>query len=169
MITLDENSYMGTVNKNWNGNIHIGKFCSIANDITFLGQACEHPPVEYKEIVSTFPFCEKFGNADYPSCTGKPINIGNDVWIGEKAFIIDGVTIGNGAIIGACSVVTKDVPDYAIMAGNPARLKRFRFEREVIEKLNKIKWWNWDEEIIRANLLDFLNINSFIEKYEQKN
>jgi virginiamycin A acetyltransferase len=80
------------------------------------------------------------------------IEIGNDVWIGHKAVIMAGVKIGDGAIIGAYSLVTKDVAPYAIVGGNPAFFIRKRFEDGDIEKLLKIKWWNWDTEKLTRNI-----------------
>ena len=78
--------------------------------------------------------------------------IGNDVWIGFNATIMPGVHIGNGAIIGTNALVTKDVPDYAIVGGNPAKLIRMRFDQETREKLLEIKWWDWSIDKILANL-----------------
>lgn len=78
--------------------------------------------------------------------------IGNDVWIGHGALILPGVTIGNGAIIGAGAVVARDVPDYAIVAGNPARVIRYRFDPEVIERLNRIAWWDWPVQRIASKV-----------------
>lgn len=72
------------------------------------------------------------------------MNIGNDVWIGRNVIVLPGVSIGNGAVVGAGSVVTKNVEKYSIVAGNPARPIRYRFTSEQIEKLEKIKWWDWD-------------------------
>jgi virginiamycin A acetyltransferase len=78
--------------------------------------------------------------------------IGNDVWIGYKALIMAGVKVGDGAIIAAKSVVTKKVPPYTIVGGNPSKIIRKRFDDSVIEKLLQIKWWNWDKEKITRNL-----------------
>ena len=78
--------------------------------------------------------------------------IGNDVWIGDRATILSGVRIGDGAVIGAGSVVTKDVEPYSIVAGNPARPKRTRFDEETIKKLLEIKWWDWPVEKINDNV-----------------
>ncbi len=84
-----------------------------------------------------------------------PIRIGNDVWIGASAQIMSGVTIGDGAIVGAGAIVTRDVPAYAVVGGNPARIIRFRFESDLIERLMSIEWWNWSEDRLRSES-DFL-------------
>ena len=97
-------------------------------------------------------------------CAKKTV-IGNDVWTGRNVTIMAGVRIGNGAIIGAGAVVTKDIPDYAIAVGVPAKVIKYRFSDEVIEKLNRIQWWNWSDELIAERFDDFLDIDSFVEKY----
>ncbi|QHL89493.1 hypothetical protein GU926_17095 [Nibribacter ruber] len=79
------------------------------------------------------------------------IVIGNDVWIGAHSIVLSGVTIGNGAIIGANSVVTKDLPPYSIAVGTPAKVIKYRFEPEIIEKLQQIQWWNWDKDKFNKN------------------
>lgn len=78
--------------------------------------------------------------------------IGNDVWIGWGVLIKGGVTIGNGAVIGARSVVTKDVPPYAVVAGVPAKVIKYRFEQEKIDLLQQLQWWDWDIDRIYENL-----------------
>ncbi|MGV2442242.1 CatB-related O-acetyltransferase, partial [Bacillus atrophaeus] len=80
------------------------------------------------------------------------IVVGNDVWIGYQSCILSGVTIGNGAIIGAKSVVTKDVPPYSIVAGNPAKFIRYRFPQEIIDKLENLAWWDWDISVIKISI-----------------
>jgi serine acetyltransferase len=102
----------------------------------------------------------------HPSCKGDII-IENDVWVGAKSTIMSGVKIHNGAIVGATATVTKDVPPYAIVAGNPAKIVKFRFTPEQIDKLLKISWWNWTEDRIKteAMLLWSDNIDAFIEKH----
>ncbi|WP_318011557.1 CatB-related O-acetyltransferase [Mesorhizobium sp. CO1-1-9] len=79
-----------------------------------------------------------------------PTEIGNDVWIGLRAVIMPGITIGDGAIIGAGSIVTKDVAPYAIVAGNPARLLRYRFTDDQIASLLAIRWWDWNDDRLEA-------------------
>lgn len=80
------------------------------------------------------------------------IVVGNDVWIGYEAVILSGVKIGDGAIIGARALVTKDVPPYSVVGGVPAKIIKQRFSAEVIEKLQKIKWWNFSPEVLRENI-----------------
>jgi serine acetyltransferase len=102
----------------------------------------------------------------HPSCKGDII-IENDVWIGAKATIMSGVRIGNGAIVAAGSVVSKDVPPYAIVAGNPAKIVKYRFDEEQIKKLLSICWWDWDEQKIKDNAMNMWsdNIDKFINKF----
>lgn len=96
-------------------------------------------------------------------------SIGHDTWIGHGAIIMPEVKIGNGAIIGSAAVVTKDVEPYSIVVGNPARKIKYRFNKDTIEKLQKIRWWNWDNEIIKERFEDFkMPIEEFIEKYFQE-
>lgn len=123
----------------------IGKFCAIANKVTFIMNGANHP----LNGVSTYPFYI-FGNG-WESAAPKPgelpykgdTHIGNDVWIGYDATIMPGVTVGNGAIIASKSVVTKDVPAYAVVAGNPAKVQKMRFDDETIAQLETLGWWDW--------------------------
>lgn len=95
------------------------------------------------------------------------ISIGNDVWLGRNVIITNGANIGNGVIAGAGAVITKDVPDYAVVVGVPARIIRYRYTAEQITKLNRIAWWNWSDEKIRECYDDFyLDINEFIKKHD---
>jgi serine acetyltransferase len=102
----------------------------------------------------------------HPTCKGN-ITIENDVWIGSKSTIMSGVKIHNGAVVGANSVVTKDVPPYAIVAGNPAQIIKFRFDVDQIQALQEIRWWNWDEEKIKKEAMELwsTNIDDFIQKH----
>ncbi len=97
----------------------------------------------------------------------KPISIGNDVFIGANVTILDGVTIGDGAVIGAGAVVSKDIPPYAIAVGCPIRIVRYRFEPEQIDKLLKIKWWEFEEDKLKEVEKMFFEVNKFITKYEK--
>lgn len=168
VITLGDHSYIARTN-NAVQELHdpvveIGKYCSIAGGVKFLGTA-QHASATHKKCVANFPFHEEWQMA-YPAGEMRgPIMIGNDVWIGENAFIMDGVQIGDGAIVGATATVTKDVPAYAVVVGVPARIVHYRFEPEVIEKLLQIKWWNWDEDKIKQALPDFNDIETFINKH----
>ncbi|MDR0899159.1 MAG: CatB-related O-acetyltransferase [Lactobacillaceae bacterium] len=97
--------------------------------------------------------------------------IGNDVWIGDNVVLMGGITIGDGAVIGAGAFVNKDVPPYAVVAGVPARVIKYRFSPEQIQELEKIQWWNWSDEDINRNLSDFNtsgNIEEFIQKYKNR-
>jgi acetyltransferase-like isoleucine patch superfamily enzyme len=109
------------------------------------------------------------GNA-YPECypdrcplTRGAVTIGSDVWIGSDVTILSGVTIGDGAIIGANAVVAKDVPPYAIVVGNSARVVKYRFERSVVAEFLRVKWWQWDESKIKkcARLLQSVEVYGF--------
>ena len=149
---------------NHGGRYSIGDYCSIAEDVVVLVGG-EHRT----DTVSTFPFAERaVANGNRMSRSeGMDVTIGNDVWICYGVVIIAGVTIGDGAVIGAGAVVTRDVPPYAIAAGNPARVIRYRFTEEQIEKLLAIRWWEWDLNTIREHgmLLTDPDIDGFIEKF----
>lgn len=134
----------------------IGRFCSVGYGAK-LGLA-NHP----LDRISThaFTYDRKYGfidnnnfvvAADAPAC-----KIGNDVWIGANAIVMAGVTVGDGAVIGANSFVNSDVEPYSIVAGSPARHIKYRFEESVIQQLNKEQWWNWEDEKLRKNL-DFFH------------
>jgi len=145
----------------------VGKYCSISKNVRIITGGIH--PVNW---ISTYPFRIRFNiSGKYedgmPSTKGDVI-IGNDVWISTGVTILSGVKIGNGAVISAGAVVTKDIPDYAIAAGVPARVIRYRFSHEKIKELLKIKWWNWDKEKIIENigLLSSSDINYFIEKHK---
>ena len=132
--------------------LKIGKFCSIACGAKFLFTSGNHSMQSLSTY--TFPiFYEEWGldAKDIRSAWDNKgdITIGNDVWIGYEAVILSGVTIGDGAIVGARAVVTKDVPPYTIVAGVPARPIRKRFDEETIAKLQALRWWDWDEERLK--------------------
>ena len=133
----------------------IGRFCSIACGAKFLFTSANHT----MKSLSTYPFpifFEEWGlnSADVASAWDNrgDIVIGSDVWIGYEAAVLSGVTIGDGAIIGARAVVTKDVPPYTIVGGVPARHIRRRFDEETIARLMALRWWEWPYERIKENL-----------------
>ena len=133
----------------------IGKFCSIACGAKFLFNSAHHT----LSSLSTYPFplfFEEWGlekrNVAASWDNKGDIVIGNDVWIGYEAVIMAGVTIGDGAIIGARAVVTKDVPPYTVAGGIPAKPIKKRYPEETIAALSELKWWDWPEERIAQNL-----------------
>ncbi|WP_031542747.1 CatB-related O-acetyltransferase [Mesoplasma photuris] len=133
----------------YNDKLIIGKFCSIADGVQFFMNGANHDLKSF----SQYPFFITGINTPIPVTTSRGDTIiGNDVWIGKDATIMPGITIGDGAIIAAKSVVTKNVPPYTVFAGNPAVLKKERFSEEVRELLLELKWWDLDidkiEEII---------------------
>ncbi len=142
----------------------IGNFCSLANQ-TIIGGAT-HP----LDWVSTSPVFYNVAGGTNCHLGNKELNpfkktyIGNDVWVGERAIILQGITVGNGAVIGAGSVVTKDVPPYAIVAGCPAKIIRYRFDENTISALEKVKWWNLSDEKLKK-FSEYINDPKvFVEK-----
>lgn len=123
----------------------IGNFCSIAAGVAIGGGAHNIDAVSTSPVFSTRKniFGVNFGNNTFDPF--KETQIGNDVWIGNRSIILQGITIGDGAVIGAGSVVTKDVEPYSVVAGNPARVLRKRFDKNTIEELLKTEWWNFSD------------------------
>lgn len=127
----------------------IGKFCSISWDVT-IG-ATNHPVNNI--TTHAFPYVPYAGDFVKENTQHKVRTlVGNDVWIGCNSVIVPGVKIGNGAIVGAGSVVTKDVPPYAIVAGVPAKIMRYRFSDDKISFLEKLAWWDWPRKQIKDNI-----------------
>lgn len=131
--------------------VRVGSYCSIAVGVEIVIGGNHRP-----DWVSTYPFRVLWGlpgalNDGHPR-PEPDIEIGSDVWIGTKAMILPGVKIGHGAVIGARAVVTKDVRPYAVVGGVPARELRRRFSDEQIEGLLALRWWEWPEERVRANV-----------------
>jgi virginiamycin A acetyltransferase len=128
-----------------NNPITIGNFCSIARDVTIQEYFHDH-----SKLTTYFIGRNVFGQPIEHEVVSKgPISIGHDVWIGTGVQVMSGVTVGNGAVIAANSTVTKDVPPYAIVAGAPAKVIKFRFEQEKIDLVEKMKWWDWAEDELR--------------------
>lgn len=154
-----------------NDTVTIGKYTSIGPDMIIIPNEGHKPAKGFENRrVSTFQVCfmrKNLWKEDY-AIPGKPnyVKIGNDVWIGARAVILSAVTIGDGAIVGANAVVTKDIPPYAIAVGVPAKVIRYRCSEEQAQKLQQIAWWDWPEEKITENLDCFYGgIDRFIERF----
>jgi len=150
------------------GHLKIGAFCSIASGVKiFLGG--EH----HAEWITTYPFHVKWPAAKTIPLRGKTtkgdVEIGNDVWIGRDVLILSGVKIGDGAVIGARAVVASDIPPYAVAVGNPAKIIKKRFDDQTIQRLLKLKWWEWDDNRITRALPMLLSedVCAFLEAAEQ--
>lgn len=162
-VQLGDYSY---ISKNSNiSNCTIGKFCSIGpNFCCGLGihptNGISTAPIFYSTTKQNGMTLCKENKAEETKHTV----IGNDVFIGANVTLLDGVKIGDGAIVGAGAVVTKDIPPYAIAVGVPAKVVKYRFPQEIIDKLLKIKWWDGDEKMLENVEKDFYSVESFIEK-----
>lgn len=165
-VSIGHFTYGGPAFKLWGQeeSIEIGSYCSIADNVTIFGGG-EHNT----DWVTTFPlriaYGDPLGSKDgHPATKGKT-KIGNDVWIGYGATILSGVTINDGAVVGACSLVSEDVLPYSIVGGNPAKLIKYRFTEGQIQELLKIQWWNWPHNRIIEfmSLLSSNNIDRFID------
>jgi len=152
--------------------LSIGQFSSIALNVTFFLGGNHRA-----DWITTFPFCqiytEHFGGNDivgHPATKGA-IVIGNDVWIGRNATIMSGVTIGDGAIVGAYAVVAKNVAPYSIVVGNPAKHIKYRFDEDICAALQKLKWWDLEidqiKEIVHelCDCPDLEKLNFWLQKY----
>lgn len=149
-ITVGKNTSINGPNTDiyaYKGTVKIGNFCSIARNVSI--QTYDH----YHNRISTYFIKHHIFKENWLDeiTTKGDVIIGNDVWIGTHCVILSGVTIGDGAIIAANSVVNSDIPPYAIAAGSPAVVKKFRFNSDIISELNIIKWWDWPIEKIENN------------------
>lgn len=164
-VTMGPGSYRGarfeTLYEKDGGTCSIGRFTSIGEDVkVFCGG--EH----HVDWVTTSPILEHTLGEGPTTFSKGPVEIGSNVWIGMGAVIMSGITIGHGAVIAACSMVCKDVEHFEIVGGNPAKHIRYRFTPIQIERLLKISWWDWPEEIVRANRLKLCqpDIDKFINE-----
>lgn len=151
--------------------VAIGKFCSIGFGAVIIANNGHNLTTGYEDYrVATYAVAI-LGKSGFKPSYWLPekknfVSIGNDVLIGAYVVILPGVTIGHGAIIGAGSVVTRDIPPYAIVAGAPAKIIRYRYSEEKIQKLLRIAWWDWDEKKISDNMDDFYGkVDDFIDKF----
>lgn len=188
LLTIDKDSYIVNAKvetgldlqaKDGVYNLQIGKHSSLAEDILFIIDIDHNYLSIHQGIISVLAET-KTKVKDSNEFTRKKekirkgqIIIENDCWIGHGATIMNGVTIHNGAVVGAEAVVTKDVPPYAVVAGNPAKIVKYRFDAETISKLEKICWWNWDDNKIRDNAFKFSQsatvfANTFINEAEEE-
>ncbi|WP_053004190.1 CatB-related O-acetyltransferase [Flavobacterium sp. ABG] len=158
-----------------NSALEIGKYCSIANDVNFILDSGHHTISE----VTSYPHFNHLVNKELPigSSTQSDFKrnirteesktiVGNDVWIGMNAIILPNVKIGDGVTILAGTVVTKDVPDYAIVGGIPGVIVKMKYDLDTIDKMKKIQWWNWSPDKVEENVGDFyISIHDFTTKW----
>ena len=178
---IGKNSY-GPLCKNHILIEKIGSYCSFAagtdvvtnhqiqyittHPFIYAGSEIEGLPYDYENASVCQWYFEGVKPLDDKVIKDKRITIGNDVWLGRNVIVTNSSNIGNGVIAGAGAVITKDVPDYAVVAGVPARIIRYRYSKEQIKALNEIAWWDWTDDEIRERYNDFyLPINEFIKKY----
>jgi phosphonate metabolism protein (transferase hexapeptide repeat family) len=171
LLDVEMGDYSYVVNDSQMTYTTIGKFCSIAA-MTRINPG-NHPMHRATQAHFTYRASAYFpGEADdaefFAWRKSHRVHIGHDVWIGHGAIVLPGRRIGIGAVIAGGAVVTKDVPDYTIVAGNPARPIRRRFPEAIAERVAQLGWWDWDHEALRMALPDFrkLTIEEFLDKYE---
>lgn len=152
-ITCGRESYHnGNFAAKGRGRVTIGKFCAFGENVKLIlsNHNYNYPSIQYTlygRLFNELPYEKKAG----------AITVGHDVWIGDNVIILPDVTIGNGACIGAGTIVTKDIPDYAIAGGNPAKIIKYRFTQNQIDRLNETKWWDWDDAAILQNRAFFFS------------
>jgi len=135
------------------GKVVIGKYCALGTGINIISSNHIMYRANLQEALQ-----RRFGFSSLIE-KASPLVIGNNVWIGDNVTIVPQVTIGDGAVIGAGSVVTKDVQPFSVIAGVPANFKHSRFEEEITKELLKVRWWDWEQEKIKANS-EFFNADS---------
>lgn len=144
--------------------ITVGRYCSL-NDGSYLFPGGNHNT----DCVSTYGFnWTLLPGAEKGPLSNGPIRIGNDVWSGFGSIVLSGVTVGDGAVIAAGAIVTKDVPNYAIVGGVPAKVISYRFNEQIREALLRIKWWDWDESKVErhADQLSTPDATEFIARHD---
>lgn len=171
LLEVEMGDYSYVVNDSDIAYATIGKFCSIAA-MTRLNPG-NHPTWRATQAHFTYRASAYFpGEADeddfFQWRRDQRLALGHDVWIGHGAVVLAGRSVGHGAVVAAGAVVSKDVPAYAIVAGVPARFVKWRFPPDIAERLQRLAWWDWSHDQLRAALPDFraLSIEAFLEKYE---
>ena len=173
LLEIGEHTYGTPIINRYNGSdakVTIGKFCSIAPNVRIITGGI-HPT----DRIALYPYRIKWqlpgALEDGMPKTNGPINIGHDVWLCTGATILSGVTIGHGSVISANALVSKDVPPYSIVVGNPGKIVRRRFSEDEIVRLLELKWWDWPKNKIITNI-DILNgtsVDALFEHLNEKN
>lgn len=155
-MQLGKNSKIAQTGSDIEAQVSIGNYTSIGPHVKMCTRY-DHACIKNPQFVSTYQL------RNYPGASQREkITIGSDVWIGRNAVLLGGITIGDGAIIGAFSVVAKDIPPYAVVIGNPCKIIRYRFTPRQIKKLLSIQWWNWPDEKIEQYKEKLLDVDALI-------
>ncbi len=153
-------------------NTEVGKFVNIAAMVRVgpTNHPMERPTMHHFTYRRKLYGFSETDDADFfHQRQNKKTIIGHDVWLGHASIILPGVRVGDGAVVGSGTIVTKDVPPYAVVVGNPARVARLRFNEKEIDQLKNLQWWNWPVDVIQKRLDSFsLNINDFLELYSKE-
>lgn len=162
---IDRYSYIGNTSMIFNTSI--GKFCSISWRVSIGAANHDYEYITTHDFLYNKAYDINPGVVTYDRFAKKN-KIGNDVWIGNNVTINNGINIGHGAVIGANSIVTKDIPPYAIVVGNPGKILKFRFEQKVIQELMELQWWDFPDEVINKNIHLFMDKNIHLNIKEFK-
>jgi acetyltransferase-like isoleucine patch superfamily enzyme len=161
-MLLGRRSYVGS-GGNVTARVTVGAFTSIAANVAMHART-QHPCIANPAFVASGP---GWFDPEYPASDVEDrIAIGNDVWVGRDAVLLADLTVGDGAIVGAFAVVAKDVPPYAVVVGNPARVIRYRFDRPTVDALLRIRWWDWPEDLIAERAEDLRDVRALVARHD---